>query len=248
MALRSFADGTLFAQVTGTSPSRVLALHGWARRGSDIASVIQGIDAITPDLPGFGASPVPDEVLGAKGYAKAVAPLLDECDEPPVLLGHSFGGRVAVCLATAYPDRVGPLVLSGVPLVRRAPSGRSNLTYRTVKALNRVGIVSDSRLEAEKKRRGSADYRAVSGVMRDILVKVVNESYEDQLRQLRSPVHLIWGELDGEVPLVVAETARDIMKEAGVEVTLTVLPGVGHLTPVEAPDQLRQAVVEALNR
>ncbi len=248
MALRSFADGALFALVNGTSPSRVLALHGWARRGSDIASALQGIDAIAPDLPGFGASPVPDEVLGAEGYAKAVAPLLDEFDEPPVLLGHSFGGRVAVCLAAAYPDRVGPLVLTGVPLVRRTLSGRPSLAYRTVKALNRVGIVSDSRLEAEKKRRGSADYRALSGVMRDILVKVVNESYEDQLRQLRSPVHLVWGEFDGEVPLVVAETARDIMEEAGVEVTLTVVPGVGHLTPVEAPDQLRQAVVEALSR
>ena len=184
----------------------------------------------------------------AEGYAKAVAPLLDEFDEPPVLLGHSFGGRVAVCLAAAYPDRVGPLVLTGVPLVRRTPSGRPSLAYRTVKALNRVGIVSDSRLEAEKKRRGSADYRALSGVMRDILVKVVNESYEVQLQQLRSPVHLVWGEFDGEVPLVVAETARDIMEEAGVEVTLTVVPGVGHLTPVEAPDQLRQAVVEALSR
>ncbi len=247
MALRSFAHGTLFAQVTGMSPSRVLALHGWARRGSDFASVLHGIDAIAPDLPGFGTSPVPDEVSGAEGYAKAVEPLLDEFDEPPVLLGHSFGGRVAVCLAAAYPDRVGPLVLSGVPLVRTTLSSRPSLAYRTVKALNRVGIVSDAHLEAQKRKRGSADYRAVSGVMRDILVKVVNESYEEQLLQLRSPVHLIWGELDDEVPLVVAETSRDIMKDAGVKATLRVLPDVGHLTPVEAPDQLRQAVVEALN-
>ena len=41
---------------------------------------------------------------------------------PPVVVGHSFGGRIAVCLAALYPDRVGSLVLTGVPLVKQTPS------------------------------------------------------------------------------------------------------------------------------
>ena len=48
--------------------------------------------------------------------------MLDDLAPGAVVLGHSFGGRVAVHLAPARPDRVGALVLTGVPLVRN-PAG-----------------------------------------------------------------------------------------------------------------------------
>ncbi len=242
MALRSYADGDLFAEVLGDGTPRVLALHGWGHRGRDFVSGLEGIPAIAPDLPGFGASPAPDGVIGAEGYADIVAGLLGQFQRPPLLVGHSFGGRIAVCLAASRPDQVGPLVLTGVPLLRPAATRRTPLAYRLVRALNRIGIVSDERLEMEKKRRGSADYRAASGVMRDILVKVVNEEYPDQLAAIRSPVLLLWGEDDTEVPLSVARAAHDIIIRSGGSSRLETVPGVGHHLPLSAPLRLRQAI------
>ena len=110
MALRSFADGALFAEVFGQGQPRVIALHGWGRRGADFRQSLHDFPALAPDLPGFGASPIPDSVIGADGYADIVAQMLDDFDESPVLVGHSFGGRVAVCLAAKFPEKVGPLV------------------------------------------------------------------------------------------------------------------------------------------
>lgn len=242
MALRSYADGDLFAEVLGDGPPRVLALHGWGRRGRDFVSGLEGIPAIAPDLPGFGASPAPDGVIGAEGYADIVAELLGQFEQPPLLVGHSFGGRIAVCLAASKPDQVGPLVLTGVPLLRPAATRRTPLAHRLVRALNRIGVVSDERLEMEKKRRGSADYRAASGVMRDILVKVVNEEYPGQLAAIRSPVVLLWGEDDTEVPLSVARAAHDIIVRSGGSSRLETVPGVGHHLPLSAPWRLRQAI------
>ncbi|MGD2061719.1 MAG: alpha/beta hydrolase, partial [Acidimicrobiia bacterium] len=118
MALRSFLEGALFAEAFGSGTPEVLALHGWGRRGSDFATTLHGLDAIAPDLPGFGASPAPEAVIGADSYADIVAKILDSFDRPPVLVGHSFGGRVAVCLAAKHPRLVGDLVLTGVPLIR----------------------------------------------------------------------------------------------------------------------------------
>lgn len=242
MALRSFLQGALFAEIYGEDPPKVLALHGWGRRGNDFAIVLDGLSGVAPDLPGFGASPAPDHVLGAEDYADILAEILDVFHQPPVVVAHSFGGRVAVCLAAKHPDRVGPLILTGVPLIRLETGRRPPLAYRIVRRLNRIGLISDRRLERAKRSRGSADYRAASGVMRDILVKVVNESYEGQLGRIQSRVHLLWGEGDRDVPVSVAETADALIADS----TLEVLPGVGHFVPVEAPDALRAAIDKAL--
>src|SRR5687768_10318163 len=117
--LKAYAGGRLFGAVTGTDRPWVLALHGWRRTHADFAATLDGLDAIAVDLPGFGNSPEPDSGWGAAEYATSVLPVLDELGPAPVVLGHSFGGRVAVHLAASAPDRVGALVLTGVPLLRR---------------------------------------------------------------------------------------------------------------------------------
>jgi pimeloyl-ACP methyl ester carboxylesterase len=183
---------------------------------------------------------------GARGYAEIVAPLFEQLAAeagPPVIVGHSFGGRVAACLAASRPELVGSLVLTGVPLVRSAlPAGTPSRRYQLVRAAARWHLVSEARLEASRRRYGSADYRAATGVMRDSLVVMINESYESELAALRCPVSLVWGALDATTPVAVAERARELCDQA----TLTVLQGVGHLVPTEAPGALVTAALDLL--
>lgn len=242
MALRSFLDGALFGEVYGDDDPKVLALHGWGRRGSDFSAALDGLSGVALDLPGFGASPVPEAVIGADSYADIVAQVLDSFDRPPVLVGHSFGGRVAVCLAAKHPDRVGQLILTGVPLIRLETGRRPPVGYRMIRRLHQMGVFSDERMERIKKSRGSSDYRAANGVMRDILVKVVNESYEGQLSRLESPVLLLWGSKDTDVPVSVAESASALIPDSEIQV----LEGVGHLVPTQAPEALNRAIARAL--
>jgi pimeloyl-ACP methyl ester carboxylesterase len=232
VALRALSDGALFAESYGEGPPRVLA----------------GFDALALDLPGFGATPPPAEPIGARGYADLVTPVLESFDAPPVLLGHSFGGRIAVCLAAAHPERVGPLVITGTPLLRLGPSKKPSMGYRMLRSLNRIGIVSDQRMEEIRRSRGSADYRAATGVMRDILVKVVNESYEDELGRLGSHALLLWGADDHEVPVVVAERSLRRIREAGGSAELEVLAGVGHFVPTQAPQTIARVLGEVMAR
>lgn len=241
MALRSLAGGTLFAEAIGVVPPTVLALHGWGRRGSDFSSSLVSFGALAVDLPGFGASPRPESVLGAREYADLLLPVLEEFDRPPIVVGHSFGGRVSVCLAAKYPDLVGKVLVTGAPLVRLAPSSKPPIVYRYVRKLNDRGIVPDATLERMKQKRGSADYRAATGVMRDILVKVVNEEYREELASLPG-LNLIWGANDNEVPLAVAVEVARIVEANGGVANLEVVDGVGHMLPTQAPDSLRFAV------
>ena len=242
MALRSLLDGALLAETFGEGTPRVLALHGWGRRGNDFAQALRGIPSLAPDLPGFGASPPPDSVYGAAEYAKVISRALGLFAEPPVVVGHSFGGRVAVCLAAGNPGLVGPLVLSGVPLLRLGPNPKPSWSYRLARMGNRVGLLTDERMERLRRSRGSADYRAASGVMRDILVKVINESYQEQLGRIPHRVRLVWGSDDREVPVQVAEAAGRMLPNSQLEV----LEGVGHFVPSEAPARLNAIIREEL--
>jgi pimeloyl-ACP methyl ester carboxylesterase len=133
------------------------------------------------------------------------------------------------------------LVLVGVPLLRRddRPAARSPLGYRLVKWAAGVGLVSQDRLEAARARHGSADYRAASGVMRDVLVAAVNEEYGKELAALRCPVRLVWGADDRDVPRSVAERAMRIIEG---DVSLTEVDGVGHHVPIARPEAVRAAI------
>src|ERR1700722_4257727 len=154
--LRSLAGGVVFGETWGAEPSRVIALHGWMRTHSDFASSLGPtapggpLSVLAPDLPGFGASPPPPEAWGSEDYAAVVAALLDPSGggnggspvDPVVVVGHSFGGRVAVRLAASHPHLVHSLVLSGVPLVARQGRSRSPFAYRALRTLRRAGVVS----------------------------------------------------------------------------------------------------------
>ena len=247
--LKSFAGGRIFGATWGSGAATVVALHGWQRTHHDFSAVFGdpafagAHAAIGLDLFGFGATPPPPEPWGTEEYARHLLPLFDGADglaERVTIVGHSFGGRVAVRLAAMAPDRIERLVLTGVPLLDRADRHATpSLSYRVARFFHRRGLVADSRMESLRQRHGSADYRAAQGVMRGVLVALLAEEYADDLAAICCPVDLVWGANDTEVPVKVAERARALLGSS----TLLTLPGVGHLTPTEAPAALRRVVL-----
>ncbi len=269
--LTSFSTGRLFGQVYGSGTPQVLALHGWRRDHRDFAATLSGepvtapqpslarrpedrqlpgapLNAIALDLPGFGATPEPDGAWGSLAYAEAVAPVLAEMAPRVVVVGHSFGARVAVQLAKLEPDRLGGLVLSGAPLFPANPErAKPPLRLRLARRLAESGIVSQQRLESLRQRYGSEDYRTSSPRMRSVLVQALREeregAYTEALAAIACPVELIWGALDTAAPTRVAEQIAAVIT---VPVNLVTCPGVGHLTPFLVPGELRAAIERLL--
>ena len=222
MPLTALLDGAVLAEKTGADP-RILALHGWARTRADWLPALSGRPALAVDLPGFGASPPPTSGWGSREYAELLAPLL--VDGGWTGAGHSFGGRVAVQLACGWPELVSKVVLTGVPLLRPIGSSKAPLAFRLAKKAHALGVLSDARMERQRRARGSADYRAAEGVMRDTLVRLVNEDYRDLLPGIVAPVELVWGAHDTAAAVGMAREASELFAKA----TLTVSESSGHL-------------------
>jgi pimeloyl-ACP methyl ester carboxylesterase len=192
-------------------------------------------------LPGFGPTDAPDSVWGTGEYARLVAEAIEPLG-PVVVVGHSFGGRIAVRLAASRPELVSGLVLTGAPLVRITPVSKPSLSYRIAKMLNRVGLIPDSVMESRRKKAGSADYNAAQGIMRDIMVKTVNENYDDDLTRITTPTWLVWGENDTAAPTAAGKVASERIRGA----RWAVVPGEAHLLTPVLSAAVRAAVEEAL--
>ena len=242
IVLTTLLGGRAFAERFGQGPTTVVALHGWGRTRHDWQSTLDGYDALALDLPGFGATPPPESGWSTREYAAWAAEILRELDRP-VLVGHSFGGRVAVKLAADSPDLVRGLVLTGVPLLRaQAARAKPPLAFRVARWLNRRGLVSDARMEELRRKRGSADYNAAQGVMREVLVKAVNEDYAEELDAIRVhglPVAMVWGEHDTAATTSMATAAQELL---GDHAQLVVVPGSGHLLDAALVAEIRHAV------
>lgn len=149
-----------------------------------------------------------------------------------VVFGHSFGGRVALRLAERYPELVAELFLAGVPLLRRSPP-KVSLVYRAVRSLARRRLLPAKAMDWARRRYGSSDYRAASGIMREVLVRVINEDYTDAMRKLTVPVTLIASTSDEAVPIDVVREASALFANCKV----VEIAGASHL------DLASQAVV-----
>lgn len=218
----------------------VLLLHGWGASSKLFEAAIAGLcdsfDVMAPDFPGFGSTPPPPEVWGVQEYAAWVVALLDSLGiKRAHVIGHSFGGRVAIRLAHRWPERMANVVLTDSAGIRPPRTWRYHVRVRTFKLLRWMGqsaAIPDpirAWAAARAAQSGSSDYQQASGVMRSSLVRVVNEDLRDELPHIQSPTLLIWGDRDEDTPLADAHLMERAIPDAG----LVVFEGAGHYAYLE---------------
>lgn len=234
--------GTRMAYVDepGTQPP-VIVMHGWGCNSSTVASIAAMAAAashrvISVDFPGFGASPEPPSTWGVEEYSQAIEKLVSEEKlVSPILIGHSFGGRVAVVVASR--NQVGKVVLvdaAGVKPRRSLSYYARVYSFKLSKLLYKAFLGSEkasARIEEARAKKGSSDYAQATQRMRAILSKVVNEDLCELMPQIQAPTLLIWGENDKATPLRDAKKMEKLISGAG----LVTFPGCGHYSFLDNP-------------
>lgn len=198
----------LFTRSLGDKNSPVILwAHGWGHTHEAFLPLAESLARqgrhILIDLPGFGQTPRPDTDWATEDYADALAAWIREQNLAPVIwVGHSFGGRVGIQLASRHPDLVkGLFIVAGAGLKRKRPPLKKAYFWLRVRLFKLLKKLIPCGVSEDWLRRtfGSRDYNN-AGAMRGILVKTISEDLTSAAAQIRCPLTLVYGRNDTETP------------------------------------------------
>ncbi|RLS79576.1 MAG: alpha/beta fold hydrolase [Planctomycetota bacterium] len=228
----------------------------WERQ----APLADSLRLIAPDQRGFGASrgSPPQSIEQLADDAVALLDALHVA-APAVVCGVSMGGYVAQHVATRHPDRVAALVLVDTKLEADTPEARAGRADLAAK-VGRLGpsILADAmvpRLLAAATPAPAADRADVEDLLRRTITTQPVDTIQaalaalgarpdmtDAMRRVRVPTLLVVGAEDAITPPACMEAAMQVLPGA----RLLVVPGAGHMTPLERPDVFNASLLEFL--
>lgn len=222
----------------------IVILHGWGLSASRFAPLTSaltknGYRVFSPDFPGFGQSKMPDRPYCLSDYCDFLHEYLHKRTvSRVVLMGHSFGGRVALKYCDMFKQDVAALILTGTPGVTPVP--RKKLFLFIV--LAKIGKLFFSfwplTLVQEKIRLwyyylvGAREFYRAEGTMRETFKRIVKEDLEPYMERVWAPTLLVWGALDQITPLWIAKKMHEKIKAS----KLVVIASRDHGVPFKDPD------------
>jgi pimeloyl-ACP methyl ester carboxylesterase len=231
--------------IQGEGDINIIFLHGWGVNKEAFNPIIERMTAsnqyklISIDFPGFGESDMPNQPVGTSTYADWTIQFIQKLGLDKVnLIGHSFGGRVSIRIASNQTGLVEKVILidsAGVKSKLKLKHHLKVQSYKFAKAFIKLVYRKEKfeqKIEELRKKFGSEDYRKSNPIMRQVLIKTVNEDLSDLLPDIKAPTLIIWGEKDTETPLWMGEKMEKLIPDAG----LVTFKGSGHYSYLEKPD------------
>lgn len=172
----------------------IVFLHGWEANHNTFNKLIEklseGYSFYLLDLPGFG-----DTVIDTSLTVYEVCDLIHKFIQKlniinPVIIGHSYGGRIGIIYASKYKTK--GLILLASHGVKLKLKGIKRIKQGIYKKFNKLGI---------KIKMGSNDYINSKGYKRKMLVDTVNQDLTQEMNKIDIPVLMLYGINDNETPI-----------------------------------------------
>ncbi len=201
----------------------VLLLHGWGASAKAMQGLFDfvkslGRSVISIDFPYFGGSDAPPGDWGVYDYARITHEFMKALEaEKAVIVGHSFGGRIGILLASDYNAAEKLVLIDSAGL-----KPRRGIKYRLKVAFYKI----EKKFGRAKKGAGSADYNALPDFMKPVFVRVVNAHLDKKLENICVPTLILWGKDDKDTPLYMAKKFEKNIKDSG----LVVFENAGHFS------------------
>ncbi len=246
-------DGLKINYKIGGEGFPFLILHGWGGSCDSWKKVIEILEKefkiACLDFPGFGKSSFPPAAWSLNDFSNLVKKFTEKIGfEEFFLLGHSFGGRVAIKFVNFFPEKVKKLILISSAGIKPTLNLKTKIIFWLANWGNCIFSLRPFSQFKESARKifyfflRGKDYVKARGVMRETMKKILAEDLSPFLSQIKKETILIWGERDRVVPLKYGM----IFKEKIENSKLIVLPKLGHSPHLENPQKLAEILIEQL--
>lgn len=224
----------IFYNIEGEGNPLIL-LHGWGASSGSLYSLFYYFKkkylVINLDLPGFGKSDAPNKSFDGEDYKNIILKFISNLKlKNFTIIGHSFGGRIGIRIASENPFVLKGLILIDSAGIREKKTNKQKIRESTFKILKKItlkifkGKKQEKILDYLRNIFGSTDYKMQKGIMRDTLVKVVNEDLTTYLKRINTKTLIVWGEKDKELPVKHAYLMHSLIKDS----KLVIIKNAGH--------------------
>lgn len=227
---------------------QIIILHGWGKRLERWQKVKKELEkngwrVFLPTLPGFASAPAPAQAWGVADYAQWMK---ERLPQNYFLLGHSFGGRIALKIASSNPVGLKGLILVASAGIKQKKKFKKMLFWWGAKIGKIVFFFPPFLFFKALSRRllyklsGERDYYQARGVMKKTFQMVVSEDLQSEMKKIKIPTLILWGAKDRLTLLSDGQRMNHLIKNS----TLKTFPDEGH----DLPFKLSKLMVREINR
>jgi pimeloyl-ACP methyl ester carboxylesterase len=253
------------------SKNAIIWLHGWRSNSQNWLSIIdrisrdlsgsemlQNYQNIAIDFPGFGNSPMPKNIhekpWKLEDYGQIIADFITaQKFDKVILVGHSFGGRVSMLLASDFgvkylgrrlDDKLQKIILVGSHGFSDNSSGNNlKKTFaKIVKPLFGLKILKPLKAKIYDSI-GSQDYLAIPQ-LQPTFVNIVNRDLSTEISQIRVPIDMVWGSNDEATPVEFSNRIRDLA--INTTCNIDIIKHAGHYSFLDKTDDFVEIFIKDL--
>lgn len=206
-------------EVIGKKEPAVLLMHGWGMDKKSFEKLVPLIKnnqkILSLDFFGFGKSSDPRDYFDTYEYAFYTFLLIKKLNiKNVILVGHSFGGRIAILLSSIFKINVSSLILTSSAGINKFSIIKKLkiFRYKFLKSLAKYKIVNRKYLE----KFGSGDYKKANLNLKKVFVRVVNQDLKYLLYKIDSPCALVWDRKDKETPYSICKILNKKIKDSKI--------------------------------
>lgn len=232
------------------SKKKIVILPGWGNTRESFKYIIDyfkdNYQIYIIDYPGFGNSKFPKDSLTIYDYTEVIIDFLKDLKiNNPIIIAHSFGGRIAILLNGYYKIKIDKMIFISTAGIKQKRNIKKTFRLYLYKFLKNLKVFLSKRKRSLYLKKlllvfGSKDYNDLPNSMKETFKNIVNTDLLMYLKDIESEVLLIWGENDHDTPIKDAFTMNKKIKDSA----LITISDCGHFCYLEQISLINNIIYE----